>query len=86
MENKLQKPYLTYYNVLIAQYIWQAYCQNFLISLSKQFIKLNLKIDVMIKNANRVELNTNFFELSCEYANVKDDLKEHKCFQNKKIR
>ena len=40
----------------------------------------------MIKNANRVELNTNFFELSCEYANVKDDLKEHKCFQNKKIR
>ena len=34
---------------------------------------------MMIKNANRVELNTNFFECCCEYTNVKDDLKEHKC-------
>ena len=50
MENKLQKIYLTYYNLLIAQDLWQAHYQI----LSS---KLNLNMDMMTKYVKLVELN-----------------------------
>ena len=57
MEKKLQKIYLTSYNLLTAKGLWQAYYPILSI------IKLNVNADKMIKNLKLVELHTN-------YANV----------------
>ena len=46
MEKKLRKIHLTYYNLLIAQGLWQAYYQI-----------LSINTNMMIKNAKFVELN-----------------------------
>ena len=61
MEKKLQKIYLTYYNLLIAQGSWQAHYQissiiflNFI-----KFIKLNVNTDTIIENGKLAELNIN---------------------------
>ena len=54
MEEKLQKIYLTYYNLLIAQDLWQAHHQTLSIIFLKEFIELNVNSDMMIK---LVELN-----------------------------
>ena len=42
MENKKQKIYLTYYNLLIVQDLWQAHYQILLIIFLKEFIEINL--------------------------------------------
>ena len=47
---KLQKIYLTYYNLLKAQDLWQAHHQILSIIFLKDFIKLNVNTDTMIKN------------------------------------
>ena len=52
MDKKLQNPYPTNQN------LWQAYRQN-LIILRKELIKLNPKLDMIMNNAKREELNTN---------------------------
>ena len=49
MEKKLQKPYPTDYNSLIAQDLLQAHYQILLIILLKEFIKLNPNMDMTIK-------------------------------------
>ena len=43
MEKKLQKLYLTDYNLLTAQDSWQVHYQILLIILLKEFIKLNVQ-------------------------------------------
>ena len=43
---------------MIAQELWQAYNQIFYIIWSKEFIKLNANIDMIMKTFNHVELNT----------------------------
>ena len=58
MEKKLQKPYLTNYNLLIAQDLCQTHYQIFLIILLKEFIKSNANMEMIIKNVKRGELNT----------------------------
>ena len=58
MEKKSLTLYLTDYNLLIAQDLWQTYYQVSLIILLKEFIKLNLKINIIKNNAKNVELNT----------------------------
>ena len=58
MEKKLQKTYLTNYNLLIAQDLWQAHYQVLLIILLEKFIKLNVNTNTLIKNVKLVELNT----------------------------
>ena len=45
MEKKLQKIYLTFCNLLIAQGLWQAYYQILSIILLKEFIKFNANTD-----------------------------------------
>ena len=50
MEKKLQKLYLTYYNLLIAQHLWQAHYQTLSILFLKKFIELNVNTDMIIKN------------------------------------
>ena len=57
MEKKLQKIYLTNYNLLIAQDLCQAHYQILLIILVNELVKLNVNMDIMIKNVKRVELN-----------------------------
>ena len=57
MEETLQKMNLTYCNLLIAQDLWQARHQILSIIFLKEFIKLNVNTDTMIKNARLTELN-----------------------------
>ena len=57
MEEKLQKIYLIYYNLLIAQDLWQAYYKILSMIFLKKFVELNVNIDMMMKNVNLMELN-----------------------------
>ena len=63
MEKKLQKTYCTYYNLLIAQGLWQAHYQILSIIFLKEFIELNVNTD-MIKNVKLVELNISIANIS----------------------
>ena len=58
MEMKLQKIYLKYYNLLIAEDLWQDHCQIMSIIFLKKFIKLDRNTGKMVKNVKLVELNT----------------------------
>ena len=51
---KLQKIYLPYYNLLIAQNLWQAHYQILSIISLKEFIELNVYSDMTIKNLKHV--------------------------------
>ena len=57
MEKKLQKVYLTFYSLLIAQDSWQAHYQILSIIFLKEIIELNVNTDMMIKNVKHMELN-----------------------------
>ena len=57
MEKKLQKIYLTYYNLWRGEDLWQAHYQILTIIFLKEFIELNVNTDMMIKNLKLVELN-----------------------------
>ena len=46
---EITKTYLTYYNLLIVEYLWQAHCQTLSILFPKEFIKWNVNTDTMIK-------------------------------------
>ena len=56
---KLQKIYLTYYDLLIVRDLWQAHYQILSIIFLKVFIKLNVNTDTMIKNLKIAELYIN---------------------------
>ena len=56
-ENISQKLYLTDYNLLILQDL-AAHYQILLKILLREFIKLNVNMDMIIKNVKRGELNT----------------------------
>ena len=58
LEKKLQKQYPIDYNLLIAQDLCHAYYQILLIILPKEFIKLIVYTDTLIKNKKLSELNT----------------------------
>ena len=57
MKNKLQEMYLTYYNLLISQDLWQARYQFLPVISLKEIIELNVNSDIMIKNVKHVELD-----------------------------
>ena len=69
MEKKLQKLYLTNYNLLIAEDSWQDNYQILLINLLKKFLRLNANIDIKNKDC----------KCCLESANVEDDLILYKC-------
>ena len=56
METKLQNIYPTDYNFLIAQDLWRAHYQFLSIIFRKEFIELNVNMDMMIKNVELAEL------------------------------
>ena len=49
--------YLTYCNLLIAQYLWQALYQILSIIFLNEFIELNVNLDTVIENVKYVYLN-----------------------------
>ena len=55
---KMEKPYPTDYNLLMAHNLWHTLYQILLIILLKEFIKLNLDQDTIIKNVKLAKLNT----------------------------
>ena len=57
MKKKSQKIYLTYYNIFIAQDLWQAYYQILSIIFLNEFIELKVNTDMTIKNVRPVEFN-----------------------------
>ena len=59
MKKKSQKPYLTDYNVLIAQDLWQALFQILLIILLTELINLNVNMSMVTKNVNFMKLDRN---------------------------
>ena len=60
MERKLQEIYLTYYNLLTEQDLWQDHYQILPIIFIKEFIKLHVNTDTMIKNVKLLELHTKY--------------------------
>ena len=64
MEKKLQKIYLTYYNSLIVQDLWQAHNQILSIIFLKEFLELNVYTDMMIENLKHVEPNVSIATVS----------------------
>ena len=59
MKKKSQKPYLTDYNVLIVQDLWQALFQIVLVILLNKLINLNVNMSMITKNVNFMELDRN---------------------------
>ena len=59
LKKNLPKPCLINYSLLITQDLWQAYFEVLLIILWKKFIKLNVNVNVIMKNDKRAELITN---------------------------
>ena len=57
MEKKLQKIYLTFYSLLIEQDLWQTHNQILLIIFLKEFIALNVNMNMAIKDIKHVKLN-----------------------------
>ena len=78
MEKKLQKNYLTYFNLLIARGLWQARNQILSIIFLKEFVGLNVNLD-MIKKSEPCEIRYNHWNRFLEYINLKDGFTEHKC-------
>ena len=60
MEKKLQKIYSTCCNLLIVLDTWQVYYQILSIIFLKEFIKVNVNTDMMIKNVKLMELHTKY--------------------------
>ena len=74
MEKELQNAYPTDYNLIIVQDLWQAHHQILLIILLKEFMKLNVNTDTMVKNVKRGK----FCDCFLDDTNFKDDLTEYK--------
>ena len=81
MEKKLQKIYLAYYNLLLAENLWQVHYQILSIAFLNEFMKSNVIIDMMIKSVKFKELNIKYKNCDCflEYTHFKDDLTECQC-------
>ena len=85
MEKKLRKLYLTYYNLLIAQDLWQAYYQILSIIFMKEFIS-NTNMNAIIKKCETCGIKYKYCDCFLEYTNFKDDLIKYKCLCcNKKL-
>ena len=76
MEKKLQKINATYYNLLIAQDLWQAHYQILLTTFLNEFIELNVNMGAIIKNVKFVELQMKYATVLLSILTLKDDLIE----------
>ena len=76
MEKKLQKIYLIYYNLSIVQDLWQVHYQIMSIIFLKEFMKLNVNMDTMIKKCGTYGIIYDVCDCFLENTNFKDDLIE----------
>ena len=74
----------TDYNLLIAQDLWQAHSPISLIIFQKEFIKVNLNTETMIKKCETCGVKYKDCVSFFEYTSFKDDLIEYKCLCCKK--
>ena len=80
----MPKQYLTDCNLVTAQTLWQALYQILSIILPKEFVKLNINTDTLIKKYETCGIKYKVCNCVFEYINFKDDLIEYKClFCNK---
>ena len=75
-KEQITKIYLTYYNLFIAQGLWQVLHQILLIIFLKEFIKVNVNTDMMIKKSETCGIKYNYCDCFLEQINFKDDLIE----------
>ena len=78
MEMKLQKIYLTYYNLLIAWYLWQVHYQ-ILSNLSEGIHRIKCKLRHDDKNLEACQIKCKYCDSFLEYTNFNDDFIECKC-------
>ena len=78
MKNKSQDSCLTDHNLLIAQHFREAHHQTFLIILLKEFIKLNVNMDIAIKECEACGIEYKYCECFLEYTNLKGELMEYR--------
>ena len=64
---------------MIPQNLWQAHYQFLSIIFLKEFIKLNVNTDMMIKKCEACGITYEASGCFLEYTNFKDDLVEYKC-------
>ena len=76
MEKKLQKVYLKYYNLLLAQDLWQVPYHFLSIIFLREFIKCKYKHDD--KKRETCGIKYKYCDYFHEYTNFKDDLIEYK--------
>ena len=82
MEKKLQKIYPTYYNLLIAQDLWQVHHQILSIIFSEGIHRIKFGHDD--KKCETCAIEYKYCDCFLEYTNLKDDLIEYKCLCCKK--
>ena len=70
MKKKLQKIYLTYYNLLIAQGLWKAHYQILSIIFLKEFMKLNVNTDAKIKKCETFGTKCKYCHCFLKYTKV----------------
>ena len=78
MERKWQKVYLTYYNLLIGQNLWQSHYRLLSMIFLKEFIKLNVNMDTD-KKCENCRITYKVSDCFLEYTSFKNDLIEGKC-------
>ena len=76
---EITKLYITDYNLLIMQYLWQAQYLALLISLLKELMKLNINTSTTIKYVKLVEISNKYSDRVLEYTDFKADLIEYRC-------
>ena len=70
MDEKSQK-YLTNYNLLTVQDLWQAHYQILLIILLKELIKLSVSMDIIMRYVKHAELNTKIVRAALNTQSLK---------------
>ena len=78
MEKKLQKIYLTYYSLLIAQDLRQAHYQIVSIIFLKEFIAFKCKSGHNDQKCETCGIKYKHCDCFLEYTNFKDDLIEYR--------
>ena len=76
MDKKLQKIYVTYYNLRIAQDLWQDHHQILSIIFLKEFRELNENMDMLIKKCETFRIKSNYCDYFLKCTNFEDDLIE----------
>ena len=84
MEKKLQKIYGSYFNLLIAQDLWQANYQISNNNLSEGIHRIKYKYRRDDKKCRACGIKNKHCDCFLDYTNFKEDLMKYKCVSCKK--